>query len=146
MPPLSFSTLFLYSLNQNTIIQRYRNKRSMGQIPHLRNNSNELTQHPCVLCAKLCWNWPSGSGEEILNFICICIFCISILYPLVKGHGPLIWTNLNPLTQECFLLSLVEIVLVVYKKKTKNVKSLQPRRRQRRQNNGQISIRKVHLS
>ena len=39
--------------------------------------------------AKIGWNWPSGSGEDFLNFVNIfSLFCYYLFY---------VWTNLNPL-------------------------------------------------
>ena len=47
------------------------------------------------------------------------IFAISLLSPLGDGRGPSFEQTLNHFTQECFVLSLVEIGAVVLGKKMK---------------------------
>ena len=48
-----------------------------------------------------------------------CIFAISLLSPLGKGWGPPFELTLIPITQKCFVPSLVEIGRVVLEKKMK---------------------------
>ena len=107
------------------------------------NNLNPL--HPKMLCAKLCWNWLSGSGEE--DFLISSMFAIFVIISPWKRVGPFIWNNLNPLhlnhalciviispwkrvgpfiwrkliplNQKCFMPSLVEIGPVFLEKKVK---------------------------
>ena len=52
--------------------------------------------HPRMICAKYCWNWPSGSGEEDF-LISSMYFRYFLIIPPWKRAGPFIWTNLNPL-------------------------------------------------
>ena len=55
-------------------------------------NLNPL--HPRMLCAKIVWNWLSGSEEEnFLNFVSV--FLMFLIISLWKRVGPFIWTNLN---------------------------------------------------
>ena len=57
-------------------------------------NLNPL--HPRMLCAKIGWNWLSGSGEE--NFLISSMyFRYFVIIPPKKRTGPFIWTNLNHL-------------------------------------------------
>ena len=58
-------------------------------------NLNPL--HPKMLCAKIDWNWPCGSGKGFFkNFINVfLLFCIYL--PLEKRMEPFIWRILNPL-------------------------------------------------
>ena len=60
-----------------------------------------------------------------------------------KKAGPFIWRN--PFTQGCFVPSLIEIDPVVLEKKMKMWK-VYDRRRDRRTDDGQKVIRKVHMS
>ena len=57
-----------------------------------------------------------------------CIFAISQLSPLGKGHGPLFEQTINRIsfTQECFVPSLVEIGPMVLEKKVLNFISVFP--------------------
>ena len=57
-------------------------------------NLNPL--HPWMLCAKIVWNWFSGSGEEDILILSMYIHYFVIISPL-KMAGLFIWTNLNPL-------------------------------------------------
>ena len=54
-----------------------------------------------MICAKFCWT--VVLEKKIFKF-CICIFAISNmqLFPLGKGHGPFIFTNLNSLNPRMF--------------------------------------------
>ena len=105
-----------------------------------------------MLCAKFDWNWSNGSREEDfkissmlfhlplekrvlhLNKLespspkdALCQVWLKlaqyfIIISLWKRAGSFIWTNLNPITQGCYVLSLVEIGTMVLEK----MKSLQP--------------------
>ena len=78
--------------------------------PFIWTNLNPL--HPRMLCAKFGWNWLSSSGAE--NFLISSMhFRYFVIISPWKRAGPFIWTNLNPLTQGCFVPSLVEIGPVV---------------------------------
>ena len=57
-----------------------------------------------MLCAKIGWNWPSGSGEE--DFFMLVFF--SYYLPLEKGVVRFDQTWI-PITQWCFVPSLVKI-------------------------------------
>ena len=62
-----------------------------------------------MLCVKFGWNWLSGSGEEIFLILSIYFSYFLIKSPW-KRAWPFIWTNLRiPITQGCFMPSLVEI-------------------------------------
>ena len=65
--------------------------------------------------------------EKIFGFS-QCIFAISQLSPLGKGHGPLFEQTTGGIsfTQECFVPSLVEIGLMVLEKKVLNFISVFP--------------------
>ena len=57
-------------------------------------NLNPL--HPRMLCAKIGWNWLSGSGEE--DFLILSMyFSLFVIISPWKRAGPFFWTNLNPL-------------------------------------------------
>ena len=75
--------------------------------------------HPRMLCVRFSWNWPSGSGEE--DFELVNMFSLSRYYlSLAKGmtlHGPLSSQTWISFTQECYVLSLVEICPVNLEKK-----------------------------
>ena len=47
-----------------------------------------------MLCAKFCWNWPGGSGEEDFK-ISTRYFPYSVIISPWKRVWPFIWTNLN---------------------------------------------------
>ena len=51
---------------------------------------------PKMLCAKICWYWLSGSGEEDF-LISSTHFRYFVIISLWKKVGPFIWRNLNPL-------------------------------------------------
>ena len=51
--------------------------------------------HPRMICAKLSWNWRSGSGEDFLNTSMY--FCFFVIISHWNRAGPFIWKNLNPL-------------------------------------------------
>ena len=68
----------------------------------------------CQVWFKLAqWFW-----KRIFKF-CLCIFNIWLLPPLAKGPGSSFEQILIPFTQECFVLSLVEIGPMVLEKKMK---------------------------
>ena len=56
-------------------------------------NLNPL--HLRMLCAKIVWNWLSGSGEEDILISSMYFRYFVIISPW-KRTGPFIWTNLNP--------------------------------------------------
>ena len=98
-----------YSTPENTenILSIWsHNKRPMGHIAHLILKCNNLLffhlkrnlnpPHPRMLCAKIGWNWLSGSVEE--NFLISSMyFRYFKIISLWKRAGSFIWTNLNPL-------------------------------------------------
>ena len=45
-----------------------------------------------MICAKFCWNWPSGSGEDDFSNLLMYFRNFVIISP-----WPFIWTKLNPL-------------------------------------------------
>ena len=57
--------------------------------------------------------------EKKISLFRQCIFTISLLSLLGKGHGPSFKETLIPFTQGCFVPSLVEIGHVVLERKTK---------------------------
>ena len=61
-----------------------------------------------MLCVMYHLNRPTGFWEEYLKFH-QCIFNISLFSPLGNGSGPLFEQTWLPLTQGCFVPSLVEI-------------------------------------
>ena len=61
-----------------------------------------------MLCAKIIWNWLSGSGEEDFLISSMYFLLFRNYLPLEKG-GPIIWRNLNPLHPRCIVPILVEI-------------------------------------
>ena len=74
--------------------------------------------HPRMLCAKIGWNWPTGSCEEdFSNFVNV--FTLFVSMSSRKRALPFIWINLKPFPQWCFVSCLVEIDPVVLKKKMK---------------------------
>ena len=137
-----FYFLFQIRVNKKRGKQN-RNKRPMGHIAHLRKQFKSintydyiitlikrrkkykpydnllffhLNPHPMMLCAKIGWNWLSGSGEEIF-LISSMFFHHFVIISTWKRAGPFIWTNLNPLHPRMLVPSLVEIGSVVLEKK-----------------------------
>ena len=53
--------------------------------------------HTRILCAKISWNWLSGSGEENFLISSMHFHYFVIISPWKRAVGPFIWTNLNPL-------------------------------------------------
>ena len=129
-------------------------------------NLNSL--HPKMLCAKIVWNWLSGSGEEDFFYFVFDVFllfrnylplekggalhlknslhprmlcAISLLSPLGKGLGPSFEETWIPFTQGCFVPSLVEIGPVVLEKKMKMWKVYD-----NANNNDRRTTDKAHLS
>ena len=80
-------------LNFFNVFSLFRNYLPLeeGRALHL-NKTNPL--HPRMLCAKLGWNWLSGSWEDFLITSIYFLYFV-IISPLEKA-GPFIWTNLNP--------------------------------------------------
>ena len=102
---ISVFSLFLYDLPLGK-----------GSAPSFEQFWIPFTLYPGMLCAKFGWNWLSGSGEEIFLILSIYFSYFLIKSPW-KRAWPFIWTNLIiPITQGCFLPSLVEIVPAVLKK------------------------------
>ena len=81
-----------------------------------------------MFCAKFGWNWPCGSGWEEFKISSMFFRNFVIISPW-KSAWPFIWTNLNPFSLGCFVLSLVEISPVVLEKKKKCEKLRRQRRR-----------------
>ena len=61
-----------------------------------------------MLCAKIGWNWLSGSGEEDFSNLSM-YYCNFVIISPWKMAEPFIWTKMNHLHQGCFVPSLVEI-------------------------------------
>ena len=72
--------------------------------PFIWTNLNPFYQK--MLCAKFGRKWLNGSREEDFLILSMYLSYFEIISPL-KRVGPFIWTNVNPLTQGCFLPSLV---------------------------------------
>ena len=66
--------------------------------PIIWTNLNPL--HQTMLCAKFCWNWPCGSGEEDFFLISTMYFRYFVIIFPWKRAGPFIWKNLNPTYQK----------------------------------------------
>ena len=66
-------------------------------------------------CAKIDWNWLSGSGEEDF-LISLMYFHYFIIISPWKRVVTFIWKNWIPFTQGFFVPSLVEIGSVVLEK------------------------------
>ena len=69
-----------------------------------------------MLYAKFGLNWPISSGEDFFFIFCQYVLAISCLSLLEKGHDPSFEQNGIPITQGCFVPSLVEIVQLVLDK------------------------------
>ena len=83
--------------------------------PFIWTNLNLLQQR--MLCGKILWHWPSGSGEDILISSYFCSFVI--ISPWKRARH-FIWTNLNP--NHPRMLGLIEFgPLVLEKKKMRKV-------------------------
>ena len=100
----------------------------MGHIAHLRKQFKSiktydlffhLNPHPRMLCAKIGWNWLSGSGEEIFLILSMYFryFCNNLPFEM----GWVLHLNKldSPFTQGCIVTSLVENGPVVLEKKMK---------------------------
>ena len=108
-----------------------------------------LIEGSCPVSRMICENlWEIFVLEKKIDKFCWCIFTIhyfEIVSPWNKvGH--FIWKRTwIPLTQRWFVPSLVEIGTVVQEKKMK-IEKLMTRTTTRMTNNGNILIRKAHLS
>ena len=80
--------------------------------PFIWRNLNPL--YTRMLCAKIGWNWPSGSGKEDFFFISSMYFPYFVNISPWKKKWPFIWTNFNLLHPR--MLCLVEIGMVVLEK------------------------------
>ena len=49
--------------------------------------------HQRMLCAKISWNWPGGSGEYIFKYL-RCKFALSLVSNHCKSVWHITWTNL----------------------------------------------------
>ena len=86
-----------------------------------------------MLCAKIGWNWLSGSGEEdILKFSSMYFHLFIIISPWKKA-GRFFWTNLNSLHSMMLCAKFGWNWPSCSGEEDENVKSLRQRRRQRRQ-------------
>ena len=121
------------------VFLQFRNYLSLEKNwPFIWINLNPL--HPKILCAKFCWNWPSGFGEEDFKNLSM-YFCNFVIISPWKRAEPFIWT---PFTLGWFVPSLVEIGPVVLEKKVKMWKVY--RRTDRQTDDGRLVIRIAHLS
>ena len=77
-------------------------------------NLNPL--HPRMHCAKIAWNWPSGSWEEDFLNLSMYFYNFVIISPR-KRSGPSFEQIWIPSSQEYFVPCLIEIGLVVIEKK-----------------------------
>ena len=84
--------------------------KSLG--PFICTNLNLL--HQRMLCAKYGWNWLGGSWEKDFKIL---YFRYDELSPLGKEWSPLFEQTWIPLTQGCFVQSLVKIGPAVLEKK-----------------------------
>ena len=73
---------------------------------------------PRMICAMFGWNWPNGSGKEDF-LISSMYFIYFIIILLGEGRGPSLEQTWIPITQGCFVPSLVEIGQDVLEKKMK---------------------------
>ena len=106
-------------------------------------NLNPL--HPRMLCAKFGWSWISGSGEEDFLISSIYFHYFVIISPWERA-GPFIWINLNALYPRMLCAKFGWNWPSGSGEEDENVKSLRKRRRTTTTDNGQILIRKAHLS
>ena len=65
-----------------------------GKALHLNKIESPLLKNDLI--AKLCWNWPSDSGEEFF-LISSMYFPFFVIISPWKRVGPFNWTNLNHL-------------------------------------------------
>ena len=77
-------------------------------------NLNPL--HPKMLCTKIGWNWPSGSGRKDFLILSMYFHYFVIISPW-KRAGPSFEQTWIPFTQGYFVPSLFEIGSVVLEKK-----------------------------
>ena len=80
--------------------------------PFIWRNLNPL--HPRMHCAKIGWNWLSGSRAE--DFLISSMYFCYFVY--ISSSFEQTWI---PFTQGCFVLTLVEIGLVVLEKRFLNL-------------------------
>ena len=79
-------------------------------MPTHSNRSPEWLRWPKntrMHCAKFCWNWPNGSGEDCF-WILLFYFCYLVIITPLKRTWPFILTNLN-FTEGWLVQSWVEI-------------------------------------
>ena len=84
---------------------------------NLNKLKSSSTKHACFL-SSLVEIGPPVQEKNIFFYLSM-YFRYFISSPIGQGQDPFICTNLNSLTQECFVPSLVEIGPVVLKKKMK---------------------------
>ena len=93
-------------------------------------------------CAKIDWNWLSGSGEE--DFLILSMyFCYFVIISPWKRAWPFIWTNLNPLHPRMLCAKFGWNWPSGSGEEVENRKSLQT---DRQTDDGRQVIRKAHLS
>ena len=58
--------------------------------------TNQNLLHPRMLCARVGWNWPSGSGEKDFLILSMYFRSFIIICPWNRT-GPFVWIHFNPL-------------------------------------------------
>ena len=100
--------------------------------------------------AKFGWNWLSGTGEDDFKILSMYFHYFVIISPWKKGRGPSFEQTWILITQECFVLSLIEIGQLVLEKKMEMWKVYDNTKKynDNDNNDGQQTtlIRKSHLS
>ena len=106
-------------------------------------NLNPL--HPRMLCAKIGWNWLSGSGEEdfLISFM---YYGYYVIISPWKRVGVLQLNKWIPFTQGSFVSSLVKTGPVVLGERMKMWKVYNDNNGRQQTDDGRQAIRKAHLS
>ena len=103
----------LFILTQWFLIRRFLNFVNVYSLfrNYLPLEKGLDSHHPSMLCAKFGWNWPSGSWEEDISISSMYFRYFVNIFPWKRA-----WI---PITQGCFVPSLVEIGPMALEKKMK---------------------------
>ena len=112
--------------------------------PFIRTNLNPL--HARMLCAKFVWNWSSGSGEEdFLNFVNVFLLYRNYL-PLEKGGALHLHKLESPSPKDALCQVLLKLAQWICRRRWSCEKFMPTTTTTTMTDNGQVLIRKAHLS
>ena len=113
-----------------------------GEAPSFEKNLNHL--HSRRYCAKFGWYWPSGSGEDFQ--ILSMYFRHFVIISPWKKVGPFISTNFSPYHSKILGQVWLKLAQWLWRRRWKCEKFMTTMTTMTTTDNGQILIRKSHLS